>query len=260
MSGSYYRSRSRSPQRDRRYRHKYPEYHDNKSFTKDNNYKHYNSYSKDEYSGRDFEGSRRSRGQSQYDRPKRFRSSSYPTSNPNDIPTPPEPIYDLKPPEPILNPNPPDPHEQIYRQHSPDPSQILTLGPKHFKESDDHTTDVISTSRDDIKSETVEKNSEDNPDEWNGFPVPKFYKGLRKFFDPVSRAGTEFPPSLYFPVDGPKIRRYKAYKCYTDPLNRSIDATELSNDLTATMSREFEYLKNKLEVSNILNNFFRLLK
>ncbi|XP_954788.1 extensin (proline-rich protein), putative [Theileria annulata] len=265
MSGNYYRSRSNSPQRDWKYRNKYFDNHNNKTFPKDNNFKRYKTY-KDDLRGLNFEDPRYRRGQSPYDKVRKFRTPDYSTSDPNYNPTPPEPNLTYIPHEPGLTYIPPEPKQFTIPPEpsqftiAPEPGQFTNPPePKHFNPSDDPIS-YIPIPKDENTETTLTKISEDKPNEWNGFPFPKPYKDLKKYFDPMPKMGTEFPPNLYFPVDGTKIRRYKAYKPYNDPLKRFIDADELSNALRVTMFREYEFFKNKLEVSNLLINFFQMAR
>ncbi|UKJ89206.2 hypothetical protein MACJ_002454 [Theileria orientalis] len=100
---------------------------------------------------------------------------------------------------------------------------------------------------------------EDPEDTWKGFPTPKHYKKLTKYYDAVAKFGA-LTPSMYFPLDGAKLRRYKAYKCYNDKLRRFNDFKFQRRQLEKLVKFDFDYFRLKLEVSLNTNSKFQLLK
>nr|PVC53020.1 hypothetical protein MACL_00000391 [Theileria orientalis] len=98
-----------------------------------------------------------------------------------------------------------------------------------------------------------EKGEKDAPDgTWKGFPPPKYYKKLTKYYDAVPKFGA-LAPNMYFPLDGAKLRRYKAYKSYNDKLRRYDELKFYKRQLMNLVRSDFDYLKMKLEVSLNLN-------
>ncbi|UKK01733.2 hypothetical protein MACK_001086 [Theileria orientalis] len=105
-------------------------------------------------------------------------------------------------------------------------------------------------------SSTQDKGEKDSHEDiWNSFPPPKHYKNLTKYYDAVPKFGA-LAPSMYFPLDGAKLRRYKAYKSFNDKLRRYDDLKFHKKQLMNLVRFDFDYFKLKLEVSlNINSNF-----